>query len=497
MKMATKNRAIDKIYKRRDRYEIPEWQRQEVWSRSKRQNLIDSILRGWKLPKFYLLRLKDDLEEYEVVDGQQRLAAIFEFFDNDLPLADDTANRVGAAYYRDLPDAASDLFDDYEIEFDEITDASEEEIKQFFQRLQDGLPLTSSEKLNSIHSKLRDFVVTKSKHKFLTRISASDKRYGHFDILAKTAAIEIDGIEVGLRYDELRALFESQAAFSAKSNAAKRITGALDYAENGFTDEQAALLRNRTMVQSLLTLICRVQRSRNAWGRESVVAKFFAQFITELGRQVELGQKATDLAYLRFQRTVNANVKVGAQTRQEILLRKLLAHDPTFVDAFDAAALAEAGVDKAIRELGTEISDLVTQANKKHSAKHGDDLFKPTNKTVEALLCVQKPIRNEDEYGSFVDDLYFLFHEGPGTRLGGNAPVSFSDVNTLRTDLRHDVDHGKEGKVRAKKKKSGATFKKYSGVATPSGLAPERFAVVQLTILDALKRGLTEIVESL
>ncbi|MCH8053279.1 MAG: DUF262 domain-containing protein, partial [Planctomycetes bacterium] len=77
MKMETRKRAIDKVYKRRNRYEIPEWQRQKVWSRSKKQNLIDSMLRGWKLPKFYLLKLSDEPEEYEVVDGQQRLATIF------------------------------------------------------------------------------------------------------------------------------------------------------------------------------------------------------------------------------------------------------------------------------------------------------------------------------------------------------------------------------------------------------------------------------------
>ena len=40
MKMRSKVRAIDKIYKRRDRYEIPEWQRQKVWSRPKKQKLI-------------------------------------------------------------------------------------------------------------------------------------------------------------------------------------------------------------------------------------------------------------------------------------------------------------------------------------------------------------------------------------------------------------------------------------------------------------------------
>ena len=50
MKMQSRKIALDKIYRRRDRYEIPDWQRQEVWGTSKKQNLIDSILRGWKLP---------------------------------------------------------------------------------------------------------------------------------------------------------------------------------------------------------------------------------------------------------------------------------------------------------------------------------------------------------------------------------------------------------------------------------------------------------------
>jgi len=38
-----------------------------------------------------------------------------------------------------------------------------------------------------------------------------------------------------------------------------------------------------------------------------------------LSRQVELGHEATDSDYLTFQRTVNANVKSGAKTRQQIL----------------------------------------------------------------------------------------------------------------------------------------------------------------------------------
>jgi uncharacterized protein with ParB-like and HNH nuclease domain len=90
MKMNSRKRAIDKIYKRRDRFEIPDWQRQEVWGPSKKQSLIDTILRGWKLPKFYFLRVSDTPESFEVVDGQQRLVTIWEFFEDELPLSEKT-----------------------------------------------------------------------------------------------------------------------------------------------------------------------------------------------------------------------------------------------------------------------------------------------------------------------------------------------------------------------------------------------------------------------
>lgn len=40
-----------------------------MWDLPRKQSLIDSILRGWRLPKFYFAT-----SAYDVVDGQQRLA---------------------------------------------------------------------------------------------------------------------------------------------------------------------------------------------------------------------------------------------------------------------------------------------------------------------------------------------------------------------------------------------------------------------------------------
>lgn len=491
MKIVSDKRAIDKIYRRRDRYEIPDWQRDKVWSRAQKQRLVDSILRGWKLPKFYFLKLEDD--EIWVVDGQQRLAAIWEFFSNELPLSKESADEFKAEYYRDLPTSRADLFDDFEIEFDEIEDADEKELKEFFQRLQGGMPLTSSEKLNSVHSKLRDFAKNLSAHTFFKRkVSASDKRYGHFDIASKTSAIEIEGLNAGLRYAELKKVFDGHANFSANSNVGKRISAAFDYLDRVFDEEHSPLLRNRTVVQSFVTLACRLVESGKFSGTEKRLKKFFGHFMAELSRQVELGQKATDPDYLKFQKTVNANVRTGVSIRHTILLRKLLVYDPKFADLFDPSVVMS-GVTQQIKDVGERITNLVGVLNTAYAGKNGEDLIKMTNKTSQALARLGKSIKDLNGYKSFIDDLYFLFHEGPSNRLS-TKPATFLDINALRTDLRHDVDHGKRGKVMAKRKWNAEVFAKYAGDGTPDTVSPEKFITVQASLLTAIESDLSGLV---
>lgn len=490
MKMTAGRRALDKIYKRRDRYEIPEWQRGEVWDPSRKQQLIDSILRGWKLPKFYFVKLDDD--DYEVVDGQQRLTAIYEFFSNELPLSAASSAEFGGPYYKDLKQRISDAFDDFEIEFDEIEGASEEDIKQFFQRLQQGLPLTSSEKLNSVHSKLRDFARSLVKHPFFgTSIAVTNTRLAHFDVATKVAAIEIEGIDTGLRYDDLKAIFEAQKSFSSTSAVSKRIKSALDFLAGAFPAQESSL-KNRTVVQSVITFACRLIETGKSSGLEAKVSKFIRHFMQELVRQVELGQAATDFDYIRFQKSINANVKAGARIRHEILLRKAFMYDAALADAFDPSVLIASGITKRVQELAEGVADHIARINAAYSAARGEDLFKATNKTAQALLSIGKRVKGMKGYSDFIGHLYFLFRESIGQRLA-TLPPSFVDVNTLRTDLQHDVDHGDGGKIRAKKKKIGDTFEKYSGVKAPQLLDAERFILVQANLLSALELDLTNL----
>jgi Protein of unknown function DUF262 len=489
MIMRSEHREIDKIYKRRNRYEIPDWQRGEVWDRPKKQALIDSILRGWKIPKFYFVKTSAD--QYQVEDGQQRLTAIFEFCSNELPLTSQSAKLFGGALYRDLPQDISDKFDDFEIDYDVIEDATDEELKDFFQRLQAGLPLTSSERLNAIHSKLRDYCRTISKqHPFFTEIIAiPDTRYSHFDITAKVVTIEIEGLESGLRFDDIKDVFESQANFSQTSAIAKRVRTALDFLHTAFK-EDGAVLRTRTVIQSLINLTCKLISTGRYAGLEPQMRTFFEVFSKGLGRQIEMGQAASDSDYLMFQRSVNANVKEGAKTRHEILLRKLLRLSPVLADVFDPSIVAESGASGRIPELADSISELINQLNKRYAAKNGEDLFKATNKTAQALVRIRRVAKNLEQYKPFIDDLYFLFRESLGSRFGNQWPDSFTDINDLRTDLRHDVDHGKPSKVRAKRRKIAGAFEKYAGASTAETIEPAKFPLVQSNILSAIEGDL-------
>lgn len=323
-------------------------------------------------------------------------------------------------------------------------------------------------------------------------IVASDKRYGHFDIVAKAAAIEIDGIDVGLRFDDLRAVFEGQANFPANSNVAKRLQATLDFLDKAF-DRASHHLRNRTIVQSLITLTARLIASGKADGHEHALTIFFDHFMIELSRQVELGQKATDADYLSFQKTVSANVRTGPRIRQEILLRKLITYDPSFSTLLGSAIIAESGLNLQIKKDAASIAELVGSINQKYSAEKGENLFKPTNRTVISQLNLGDQIAGYDDYKGLIDNLYFLFHEGVGSRLGENRPQSFKDINSLRTGIQHDVEHGSPSDIKKKKTKIGETFKKYSGETSPETLAPEHFPVVQANLLTALRTDLEQL----
>ena len=66
------------------------YQRKLVWTRDEKRKLIDSILRGYPIPLILLATetAVDGSKTFEILDGMQRLNAIFEFIENHFDVED-------------------------------------------------------------------------------------------------------------------------------------------------------------------------------------------------------------------------------------------------------------------------------------------------------------------------------------------------------------------------------------------------------------------------
>lgn len=192
---------ISTLSSKRDKInEQPEYQRGEVWNNRKKALLIDSIIRGIDIPKFYLREMTKGQFEYEVADGQQRLNAILKFRDNDLKLLSNEdkgvnlnmfdGKQIGGYKYHGLPSDLKKKFDDYPLTIAVIKNVSGAEVRTLFGRLQEGTSLTPAEKrnalLSNLHSPVDNFCLN---HDYFLNSRIPSGRYKHQDYLAHAIAL--------------------------------------------------------------------------------------------------------------------------------------------------------------------------------------------------------------------------------------------------------------------------------------------------------------------
>ncbi len=99
--------------------------------------LIDSLLRGYPIPKMYFRSKIDAVTQSsvrEVVDGQQRLLAIFEFADDKLRLTK-RAGEFAGMRYSDLDEDAKNQFLAYTFVAEQLINASDDEVLEVFARI--------------------------------------------------------------------------------------------------------------------------------------------------------------------------------------------------------------------------------------------------------------------------------------------------------------------------------------------------------------------------
>jgi hypothetical protein len=138
----------------------PDFQRGEVWSESKKRRLIDTILRNWHIPPIHVID-RPDTHKQEVLDGQQRLAAIRDFVDGVIRVdgkVEPYSSEIAAAdncTYETLPPNLRRRFDRFTLRVFSITDFDPSEPGELFFRLNQPVSLTAAEQRNAFFGPVR------------------------------------------------------------------------------------------------------------------------------------------------------------------------------------------------------------------------------------------------------------------------------------------------------------------------------------------------------
>lgn len=187
----------------------PVYQRQgQVWSTAKKQLLIDSMINGFDLPKIYLHKYSEPQKKegrrinYAVVDGKQRLEAIFDFMGNrfalagDFKLFRDPDVDISGSTFADLTETHPRLIAKFlaaVLPIFIIKTVDVEFIEEMFSRLNEAVPLNAPEKRNAFGGPAPRATRELAQHPFFAeKLPFTNSRYRHFDLAAKFLLWEDD-----------------------------------------------------------------------------------------------------------------------------------------------------------------------------------------------------------------------------------------------------------------------------------------------------------------
>lgn len=306
----------------------PDFQRPAVWSRSQKQLLVDTILRGYDIPKMYWRKLTSNPDRYDVVDGQQRLRAIWEYQGGSYPLPKDTENVDGFAVaslkYSALPDDLRIRFDTYVLDVVVISEADEDEVREMFLRLQNGTSLKAQEKRNAMPGRMRDFVKGLVAHPFFQSCNFSNARYVHDHVAAQMTKLELTGGPCNVKNADLNRMYEEHVNFDEGCVKAKKIRRVLDFLVKAFPEKAPEL--ERYSVISLYAIVSYLMEKYAIQERGAELAGWFIAFESYRRDQEGLSEDEADPEIVVYHEKVSHSTDAmdSIRWRHEFLLRKLL-----------------------------------------------------------------------------------------------------------------------------------------------------------------------------
>ena len=159
-------------------YPNPEYQRGAVWTGAQKKQLLDSVLRGYPIPLIYLHHISKEVagarrEDFEIIDGQQRINSMYEYAEGAYKLFDPRTDQEagfpsfiqdevcpwgGRKFDQLTPELQKQLLGTLlSVVFIETHNVNE--ARDLFIRLKAGMPLNSKEKQDAWPGNFTEYIL--------------------------------------------------------------------------------------------------------------------------------------------------------------------------------------------------------------------------------------------------------------------------------------------------------------------------------------------------
>jgi hypothetical protein len=237
----------------------PNFQRGEVWSVSKKQKLIDSILRDWHIPPIHVV--VGDSGKQEVLDGQQRLVSIRDFVRGGFPVdghaepLDASIQELDGLRYDELPPEVRRAFDQFTIRVFRLVDYKPGEPGELFFRLNQMTYLTAAEQRNAFFGPVREQVrsLVEALEPTTTRdvIGFSNRRMAYDDVFARVlCTLELGTLGIKLSANQISSRYRSSNPFSKQTM--RLAEGSVGYLKDAFLRQHVKIRFNKATLFSWL-----------------------------------------------------------------------------------------------------------------------------------------------------------------------------------------------------------------------------------------------------
>lgn len=308
----------------------PEYQRGAVWTPAQQKKLIDSVLRGYPIPLIYLHHIKDTAagittQRFEVIDGQQRINALWEFHEGHHatprkvftlfhPAKDEAEARFpefikkqpcpwGGLQFRELPENLRHDFLHRPLPIVQITTDDHNEARDLFVRLQAGMPLNAQEKRDAWPGQFTDYVlglggkpgiVKYAGHEFfdvLMKAKMTKDRGKYRQLAAQIAMLFFTRRQSdGERFCDINSraiddFYYENLGFDACSPDAQRLPKVLDRLTQLFGDQKRKKIQGHEAIHLVLLVDALMDDYTSSW--EAGLAKAFDKFREKLVNAVK------------------------------------------------------------------------------------------------------------------------------------------------------------------------------------------------------------------